>query len=271
MKKAVFSIIVLCFCLAHQAATVETLVVTSGSMAKKIKNSVVLPKAYLAKGSAVPVLFLLHGAGGDYTDWITEIPEIKAYADQYRLMIICPDGGRTSWYFDSPVDKRMKYETYVSRELVNAVDGKYNVRKERSGRAIAGLSMGGHGAFYLAFRHQDVWGAAGSMSGGVDFRPFPEEWDIAKRLGPYSRYPGNWERNTVTNMLHLLTGGSLKLIFDCGTEDFFYIVNRNLHLRMLERNIPHDYIERPGGHTAEYWRNAIQYQLLFFAGFFKGE
>jgi len=85
---------------------------------------------------------------------------------------------KTSWYFDSPIDKEMNYETYVSKELIGAIDTKYNTLANRESRAITGLSMGGHGAFYLAFRHQDIWGAAGSMSGGLDIRP------ISGELGP---------------------------------------------------------------------------------------
>ena len=89
--------------------------------------------------------------------------------------------------------------------------------------------MGGHGALYLAFRHQDIFGAAGSMSGGVDIRPFPNNWDLEKRLGKQSEYPERWEQHTVIELLHLLTPNSLKLIIDCGTEDFFYEVNKKLH------------------------------------------
>ena len=90
------------------------------------------------------------------------------------MIIVCPDGGFGSWYWDSPVDAGSQYETYVSNELVTWIDSKYKTIKTRKGRAITGLSMGGQGALYLAFRHQDIFGAAGSMSGGVDIRPFPE-------------------------------------------------------------------------------------------------
>lgn len=268
MKKVIGHIIFLCFYLANYAAAVETLKVMSKSMAREIINFVIIPKPYSAKGKAVPVLYLLHGVDGDYSDWLTMAPEIKDHADKYNIIIVCPDGGYSSWYFDSPIDKSMKYETYIANELVNDVDSKYHTIKDKAGRAITGLSMGGHGAFCLSFRHQDVWGAAGSMSGGVDIRPFPNEWDIAKRLGSFSQYADNWEKNTVTNMLYLLNGKSLKLIFDCGTDDFFYAVNKSLHIKMLARNIPHDYIERPGGHNWDYWENAIKYQLVFFDGFF---
>ena len=268
MKKVIGYIIFLYLCLVNYAASVETLKLMSKSMAREINNFVIIPKLYSVTGKAFPVLYLLHGATGDYTDWVTMVPEIKDYADKFNMIIVCPDGGYTSWYFDSPIDRSMKYETYISNELVNNVDVKYNTIKDKAGRAISGLSMGGHGAFYLSFRHQDIWGAAGSMSGGVDIRPFPNNWDIAKRLGSFSQNPDNWEKNTVTNMLYLLDGKSLKLIFDCGTDDFFYVVNKNLHSKMLERNIPHDYIERPGDHSWDYWKNAIKYQLVFFYGFF---
>ena len=162
----------------------------------------------------------------------------------------------------------MQYETYVSKELITVVDKKYNTLPNKSGRAITGLSMGGHGAFYLAFKHTDLWGAAGSMSGGLDILPFPRNWDISKRLGTYSENKAVWEANTVINLVHLLDGKNLKLIFDCGVDDFFYDANKRMHQKLIERNIPHDYTERPGKHNWEYWTNSIKYQLVFFEDFF---
>ena len=164
----------------------------------------------------------------------------------------------------------MKYETYVSEELVTFIDSHYKTIQSKDKRAITGLSMGGHGAFYLAFKHQDTWGAAGSMSGGLDFRPFPNGWDLPKRLGPYQENKESWDKNTVTNMLHLVSGKNLLLIFDCGVDDFFYEGNKKLHQKMLVWNIPHEYIERPGEHNWPYWVNAIKYHLLFFSEFFQG-
>jgi len=207
----------------------------------------------------------------DYTEWLRHAPNLADYSDKYNFIIVCPDGGRTSWYFDSPVDPAMKYETYISRELVSWIDANYRTIPDPNKRAIAGLSMGGHGAFYLAFRHQDVWGAAGSMAGGVDIRPFPDNWDLAKRLGSYAQNPDNWEKNTVINLLYLLNGKNLVLLFDCGTNDFFCDANRRLHQMMLERNIPHTYIERPGSHELDYWKVTIKYQLFFFNDFFTSD
>jgi len=251
------------------ASKVDTVIVESKSMNKSISNLVITPDTYSSQKERFPVIYLLHGAGGNHLDWSSKVPEIINYADQHNLIIVCPDGAVTSWYFDSPIDKTMQYETYVSKELIAVVDKKYNTLANKNGRAITGLSMGGHGAFYLAFKHSGLWGAAGSMSGGLDILPFPRNWDISKRLGTYSENKDVWEENTVINLVHLLDGKNLKLIFDCGVDDFFYDANKRMHQKLIERNIPHDYTERPGKHNWEYWTNSIKYQLLFFEGFFK--
>jgi S-formylglutathione hydrolase FrmB len=195
-------------------------------------------------------------------------PAIKQYADDYKLMIVCPDGNFGSWYLDSPADSSWKYETYVSQELVSWIDERFSTIRNKTGRGITGLSMGGHGALYLAFRHPDVFGTAGSMSGGVDITPFPKNWDLFKRLGSYAEFPERWQSNSVINLTHLLTAGLLAIIIDCGTDDFFYKVNLALHEKLLYSNIPHDFIVRPGAHNWDYWRNAVGFQLLFMHNYF---
>ncbi|HEV7330471.1 MAG TPA: alpha/beta hydrolase-fold protein [Flavisolibacter sp.] len=66
-------------------------------------------------------------------------------------MIVCPDGAFGSWYFDNPVDTTLKYETYISKELVVWVDKNYKTIASPKGRAITGLSVGGHGALIMPF------------------------------------------------------------------------------------------------------------------------
>lgn len=250
------------------AEKIDTVTTYSPSMKKNIKAVVVTPDSY-SQGKKYPVLYLLHGYSGDYAGWVNAMPSSKTLADKYQYIVVCPDGDFSSWYFDSPVDENWKYETYISKELIDWVDKNYKTVASREGRAITGLSMGGHGAFFLAFRHQDVFGACGSMSGGLDIRPFPLNWDIAKRLGDMKTHPENWEKYTVMNQLSYLTPNSIKIIFDCGTEDFFYDVNVKLHEELLYRNIPHEFVSRPGAHDIYYWDNAVQYQGLFFSNFFK--
>ena len=249
------------------ASKVDTVNVFSPSMQKEIKTVVIIPDAY-SQETEFPVLYLLHGYSDNYGGWVNKVPAVKELADWHNMIIVCPDGAYGSWYFDSPVDPAFKFETFVSKELVDWVDKNYKTVRKREGRAITGLSMGGHGGLYLGFRHQDVYGACGSMSGGVDIRPFPNNWDLAKRLGTQRENPDNWEKNTVMNQLHLLTPNSSRIIIDCGSGDFFYEVNVRLHQELLYRNIPHDFISRPGVHNWEYWANAIKYQALFFNDYF---
>ena len=265
-----FSLIVLLsgFIFSSYAAKVDTVTTFSAAMNKEIKAVVVTPDNY-SKDTALPVVYLLHGYSDSYSSgWIKKGKGFETLADERRMIIVCPDGGVSSWYFDSPVDESCRYETYIVRELVPWIDKNYRTISSPKGRGITGLSMGGHGALYLAFRNQDVFGAAGSMSGGVDIRPFPNNWSLIERLGTYAQHPENWEKNTVINMLHLLTPGSLALIIDCGSGDFFYKVNRQLHEKLSDRNIPHDFISRPGAHDWNYWKNAVKYQLLFMSEFF---
>ncbi|CAG5017400.1 hypothetical protein DYBT9275_05764 [Dyadobacter sp. CECT 9275] len=253
-----------------QAAIIDTVTTYSAVMKKNIKAVVITPDNY-SSAKELPVVYLLHGYSDNYAGWLKKAPGFEKAVDIHNMIIVCPDGGFSSWYWDSPVDPSYQYETYVSKELVAFVDQKYKTIKNRKGRGITGLSMGGHGALYLAMKHQDVFGAGGSMSGGLDIRSYPNNWDMAKRIGKYSEQPQVWEQNTVAGLLHLLTPNSLALIIDCGVDDFFFKVNENLHAQLLYRGIPHDYITRPGAHSWPYWANAVQYQLLYMSSFFQKE
>ncbi len=262
------NLFLLCICLLAtyiQAAVVDSVNVYSTAMQRDVKALVVVPEASTAV-SRLPVVYLLHGYGGNEKDWIRNA-DLGKLADMHQLIIVCPDG-RNSWYWDSPVDKTMRYETFISSELPSYVDKHYKTIASPEGRAITGLSMGGHGALWNAFRHPDVFGAAGSMSGGVDIRPFPENWDMKKWIGTKKEQPANWENYTVINLVSKLNNGQQALIFDCGYDDFFFQVNNNLHQALLAKKIEHDYIVRPGAHNWKYWPNALVYQLLFFCKHF---
>lgn len=269
------SIILLLTCAASfglkaSAATVDTALTHSAAMNRDLKAVVVKPADYTAT-KKYPVMYLLHGFSGNYADWIKKIPAITKLADTYHFIIVCPDGAFAGWYFDSPVNKEYMYETYISTELVSYIDKHYSTIATRKGRAITGLSMGGHGALFIAFKHQDVFGAAGSMSGVVDIRQFADSYGIEQILGKYSDNPEVWEKHCVVSLIYLIKPNALALTFDCGYDDGMYSGNQELHEKLLERKIPHDYTVRPGGHSWEYWGNSITYQSLFFSRYFNGE
>jgi S-formylglutathione hydrolase FrmB len=261
-----FKVLLLILSTASFAAQTDTILVHSAGMNKDIKCVIIQPTH--PTQPRLPVIYLLHGHGGNYAQWPATAPQLKQDADEMGILFVCPDGGVDSWYFDSPIDPSVRYETFMIKELIPYIDNHYPTVPDRAHRAITGLSMGGHGALYLAIRHKDLFGAAGATSGGVDFRPFPNNWGIKKDLGTISDHKENWDNNTVINVMDSLRNGELRIIFDCGFSDFFLAVNRSLHQKLLDKKIDHDYIERPGSHNGAYWRNSIDYQLLFFWKFF---
>jgi S-formylglutathione hydrolase FrmB len=254
--------------LPGRAASVDTVSIYSNAMHSSHKCVVIKPATYKKAKGGYSVVYLLHGYSGAFSNWITKVPELKKYADDFNMLIVCPDGGYSSWYFDSPVDPAMRYETYISVEIPEYIDAHYKTQTNRYGRAITGLSMGGHGGLFLGMRHSNEFGACGSMSGGVDLNAARSKYDIMKRIGDTIVNADNWKNYSVINMVDHFPKDSLGVIIDCGTEDFFYNINHQLHEKMVNLKIPHDYIERPGKHDWQYWANAVKYQLVFFRDYF---
>jgi len=253
---------------AFSRAQVDTISVFSHKMKKEVKSVVIVPENY-SKRKHYPVVYLLHGYSDNYAKWVKTVPAIKALATEHQMILVCPDGGFSSWYFDSPIDSTFQYESYITKDLLPYVDKHYSTIANRSARAITGLSMGGHGALYLAIRNKNLFALAGSMSGGVDLRTSTKKYDISKRIGSIEANPDEWNDRSVVNMVSNLKNKELDLIIDCGVDDFFYQINAALHRRLMSLKIDHDYIERPGVHNWEYWSNSIQYQLLYFDRYFR--
>jgi S-formylglutathione hydrolase FrmB len=244
--------------------------IPSAAMNKSLDATVVLPDQY-AQGNAAnrfPVIYVLHGSGGDYTDW-TANSHIGKLADRYHVILVMPDGGHESWYIDSPVNPRSRYETYVGTEVVAYIDGHFRTIATKQARAITGLSMGGFGALHIALERPDQFGAAGSISGAVDPRGCEDEPGIAKVFGDPARDADFWNSAAIVENARTLGNAHIALTIDCGVNDSLVESNRTLHERLVELGVPHDYAERPGGHTWKYWSNAVQYQVLFFAAAFR--
>lgn len=267
MNRILF-LLMLGFTLQAGAATVDTVAIPSQKMQNTFKCVVIKPDGYKKKNKSFPVVYLLHGYSGNYSNWIQRVPQLQQHADTYEVLIVCPDGGYSSWYLDSPVDSSMRYETYIGSEVPAYIDVHYRTIKKREGRAITGLSMGGHGGLFLGLRHADLFGACGSMSGGVDLYSTRNKFDLVKRVGDSITHAENWKNLSVTHVVEQYPRDSVAIIIDCGVDDFFYDINRQLHQKMVGLKIPHDYIERPGKHDWAYWANAVEYQLLFFRNYF---
>ena len=256
------------------AAKVDTLQVASTAMSKTYKAAVVLPNSYAKSKSAFPVMYLLHGAYGHFSDWLKNTPNkklVQNLSDQYNMIIVMPEGETFSFYLDSPFNKGSQFETFITQEVIQKVDKTYRTISNRSGRVITGLSMGGHGALYLSAKHPDLFCAAGSMSGAVDMSVMlsrDASGQVVKLMQPVfgdkSDSSEMYAQYAVMGMLDKLKTNKLPLIIDCGVDDFLIEPNRELHRRLVYNKVDHDYNERAGAHTWDYWENSLPYHALFF-------
>lgn len=259
----------LAFCLTVKAGTVDTVSIFSASMNKNISCVVIRPDEYASPKKRFPVVYLLHGYDGWYSNWILREPKLKSYVDSFHLMIVCPDGAKASWYFDSPVDPAYRYETHLVKEVVGYIDKHYKTLADKRHRAITGLSMGGHGALFLALRHPDVFGAAGSMSGALDLNDIRRQFEVSSRIGDTVNHAANWHDLSIYYLVETKRATPVKLIIDCGYNDIFISANRRVHQKLLQLKIKHEYTERPGVHGWDYWRGSLPVHLLFFRRFFQ--
>ncbi len=250
------------------AAKVDTLQIYSTKMDTALGAIVIVPDDISGGGALrFPTVYLLHGWSGNFTNWFTKT-DLKTYADAYNFIIVCPEGGYAGWYLDSPINPKSQFESYIIQDVVPYIDSHYPTLKDYRRRAICGLSMGGHGALFLFIRHPDVFGVAGSMSGVLELDQSTARYSIAKLLGEYTQFADRWQDYSVLSLLSQIQTKNHALLIDCGVEDRFIVSNRKAHQYLLTQQIPHTYIERPGGHTWAYWTSALPYHLLFFQQYF---
>jgi S-formylglutathione hydrolase FrmB len=185
--------------------------------------------------------------------------------------------GNNSWYTDSATVPADKYESYILQELIPDVQRRYRTIEARYGRAIAGLSMGGYGAFKFGLKYPDRFAFAGSVSGAFAVTNYTEKeagkgaaWEtFLKLFGPVGSETR--QKNDLFELIQLVTPGQVASLpyfyFDCGTEDAPVIFNSNHELdeRMLQKKIPHEYRELPGNHSWGYWDSQIQEVLKIAA------
>jgi putative tributyrin esterase len=246
---------------------VDTVKFQSKLVNATLPYNVILPPDYdAAKTARYPVLYLLHGLTGHYTDWVART-NIADYAVQYRIIVVTPEGN-DSWYIEN-------YETYILLELIPDVQQRYRTIEARDGRAIAGLSMGGYGAIKFGLKSPQTFAFAASMSGAFGMTRFTDEqvpasWrESLKLFGPAGSQTrkandlfeliGNVPASQITSLPYFY--------FDCGTEDspLIFPYNRQLADMMVDRKIPHEYRELPGDHSWAYWDRQVQ-EILRLAG-----
>lgn len=282
-KLALVSLIVACTLALYPRAdatrlasrtSVETVQFRSNLINATLPYEVILPRDYRASSTRYPVLYLLHGHGGHYTDWPTRT-NIADYAAQYRLIVVMPEGNN-SWYVDGARGLNDKYESYILQELIPDVDKRFRTIQSRYGRAIAGLSMGGYGAIKYGLKYPAMFAFAGSMSGAFGVTRYTQtemggaNWEpFINTFGPLGS--DTRKANDVFEIVRALSPARVASLpyfyFDCGTEDAaqHFKANRELSEIFLEKKIPHEYRELPGNHSWGYWDQQVQEVLRIAA------
>jgi len=236
------------------------------SLGRIMKSVVFLPAGYDGTRQ-YPVLYLLHGLWGSYTDWRSRT-RLSTYAAGCSLIIVMPDG-ENSWYVNALNDPRGRFEDYIVHDLPAAIARSYRIDTARA--AIAGLSMGGYGALMLAMRHPERYVFAGGLSSyitvPVEIPAGPKRTATAivheslpRVFGPDSTsfYPDRdlfelYRRTSPERLPYLY--------FAAGIEDGYsqlLSAHRELTDSLRGRSIAYEYHELPGRHSWEFWDREIQ-------------
>ncbi|MFN2501943.1 MAG: alpha/beta hydrolase [Pyrinomonadaceae bacterium] len=243
----------------------QDLKLKSSLMGRDMPYRVVLPTDYSAKAAGrYAVVYLLHGLTGHFNNW-TEKTQLAQHAAKHRFIIVTPEGA-DGWYIDSVANPKEKYESYIIKELIPEIDRSFRTVADREHRIIAGLSMGGYGSIKFGLKYPEMFSLVGSFSGALAAAAFTEKnagW-IGKSIdviyGPEESETR--KANDVFKLVRGLTSEKLKTIpfiyQSCGTEDFLFQNNRDFMALLVEKKVPHEYRQHPGGHTWTFWNAQVK-------------
>lgn len=242
---------------------------------------VVLPEYALQRNASVPrksafdpavkfpVVYLLHGFTGDYSDWNSMVP-IERYACETGFAVVMPHG-YNSWYLNVPGGVQM--EDFLACELPAAMEAMLPVSDQPEDRFIAGLSMGGMGAVHTALKYPETFGACASASAVLSYRRLMHQYakgteDEARMLESLACATRN---GTVADMdeiyLQLKASGLPMPPHLClfGEQDEMYVEQFLWFKRFAEQNnLPVETASWEGQHDFLFWDPAVRRMLQYF-------
>lgn len=243
----------------------------SDALGMMSKMNVILPQpaqkrigmgADTKKLDKYPVLFLLHGLSDDETVWCRRT-SIERYAAEYNIAVVMPTTGR-GWYTDAVAG--FNYYTHVAEEVPAIARHFFPLSEKREENFIAGLSMGGYGAFKIATRNPQMYAAAASLSGALDIGQRMADVldksvtaELERIFGPLGDIKGS-ENDLFHTTLQMANSdcSNLKLYQCCGTEDFLYDMNGRYRKFVEPLGLDYTYEEGSGVHSWDYWDMMIQ-------------
>jgi S-formylglutathione hydrolase FrmB len=245
-------------------------------MGRTMKYSVYLPEGYDTSTRSYPVIYLLHGYGGNQSSWI-EDGEVNRIVSREitnmnapEMIIVMPDGG--NYFYINTLGDTVRYEDYFIKEFIPNVEKQFRIMSRTNKRAIAGLSMGGYGALYHVLTHRELFGACYAMSAatgvidrrGEDERDVDSEYydshNIVKLIqnAEYDPQDPDWRKRFFP-----------MVFLDCGDDDFLTMANNEVYEAFREKQIPVEYRIHDGGHSWAYWRRALPDALEYIGTMFR--
>lgn len=234
----------------------------SAALGRTMRYSLYLPPDYADPDSAerYPVLYLLHGRGDSHQSWTdyglaTQADRLIGAGVIPPLLIAMPEG--ESGYWADHVSDGPRWGTYVSRDLVAEIDSSLRTIPTRSGRAIGGISMGGHGALQLAVRHPATFSVVGAHSVALRTREIAPAF-----LGAGADFEAR--DPTTLYSQRSQAAHSLQIWIDIGADDPWLPAATRFHSQLMDQDITHEWIVQPGGHDPGYWRAHLADYLTFY-------
>jgi len=219
------------------------------------------------------VLYLLHGTYGDYSDWCRNTC-IERYAQVHKIAIVMPSA-ENSFYQD--MVHGPKYLTYLTEELPLYLSRLFPISTKREDTFIAGLSMGGYGAWHIALTKPEQYAAAASLSGVLDFSLMVDEWSGSIEARESFEREAPWPIKAIFGEQELenikLSNANLmvqikkiiqndkelpKLFNTIGKDDFLYSNYKSARKLLEEIGVPVEFEEHNGKHDWTYWDTQIQ-------------
>lgn len=257
---------------SREAGRIQAISFYSPSVHDTMHVLILLPTSY-DKTHRYPVLFLLHGYGGDEKDWTTRT-NLEDYTANLPLIVVMP-AAKNSWYVNSETDSNSRYEDYIIHDLPQYVNSLYPVDTTRE--AIAGLSMGGYGALVLALRHPNKFLFAGDLSGALTtpgiidsvlahpLSPIPDHQGpiLPSIIVAFGKDDGQFRDDHNLSVL-LRQEHNENLPYICcvvGIQDWYggFLPAHRVFTDMLrEYGKLYEYHEIPGGHDWKFWDEEIQ-------------
>lgn len=219
--------------------------------------NVILPGPFPTKNEKYPVLYLLHGMSDDHTAWQRRT-SIERYAQEHNIAVVMPS---VLLSFYTNMSKGLNYYDFISEEVPKVAKSLFPITNDVTKTYVAGLSMGGYGAFKIAFSNPNKYAAAGSFSGGLDMANIKK---IDENYNLFENIFGNLDeiKNSNNDLLYLAENIDIskcpKLYQWCGTEDFLYNSNITFKNKAIECKLPLTYEEEAGDHQWKYWDICIQ-------------